>query len=58
MAEKFTSGEAQSTMDLPLAVAEHGQRRRTGLVGGGIGRRKPGDREAPASWKNGRAQLG
>jgi hypothetical protein len=57
-AGKFTSGEARTTVRLCLAVAEHGWGRRTSSARGGFGRSRPDDKEAPASLKNGRAQLG
>jgi hypothetical protein len=57
-AGKFTSGEAQSTTELPLAVAEHSQGRQAGLARGRIERKKPGDGGAPTSLKNGRVLLG
>ena len=57
-AEKFTSDEAQSMVELRLAVAELGQGRWVSLAGGGIVRRRPGDGGAPASLKNGYAELG
>jgi hypothetical protein len=43
---------------LCLAVVEHGRGRRSSSVGGGFGRRKPDDGEAPASLKNGRTHSG
>jgi hypothetical protein len=55
---KFTSGEAKMTARLCLAVAEHGRGRWPSSAGGGFERRRPGDGGAPASLKNGRAQLG
>jgi hypothetical protein len=43
---------------LCLTVAEHGRGRWPGSTGGGFRRRRPGNGEAPASLKNGCAQLG
>jgi hypothetical protein len=57
LAGKFTLGEAISTVKLCLAVVEHGQGRRASSAGGRFGRRRPGDEDAPASSKNGHAQL-
>jgi hypothetical protein len=55
---KFTLGGARTMAKLCLTVAEHGRGWWSSSAGGGFGRRRPGDGEAPASLKNGRAQLG
>jgi hypothetical protein len=57
-AGKFTSGGAGTMARLGLMVEEHGRGRRSSSTGDEFGRRGPGDGEAPASLKNGRAQLG
>jgi hypothetical protein len=53
LAGKFTSGGAGTVARLCLTVAEHGHGRRPSSIGGGFGRRRPGDGEALASLKNG-----
>jgi hypothetical protein len=55
---KFTLGGAGTMARLCLTVAEHGRGRWPSSTGGGFGRRRPGDGEAPVSLKNGCAQLG
>jgi hypothetical protein len=57
-AGKFTSGGAGTVARLCLTRVEHGRGRRSSSTGDGFGRRRPGDGEASASLKNGRAQLG
>jgi hypothetical protein len=57
-AGKFTSSGAGTVARLCLTVGEHGHRRRPSSTGGGFGRRRPSDGEAPTSLKNGCAQLG
>jgi hypothetical protein len=57
-AGKFTSGGAGTRVGLGMTVAEHDRGRRPSSTGDGIGRRGPGDGQAPASLKNRRAQLG
>jgi hypothetical protein len=42
---------------LCLMVAKHGRGWWPSSTGGGFGRRRPGDGEAPASLKNGCVQL-
>jgi hypothetical protein len=54
---KFTSSDAKSTVKLCLAVAEHCRGRPASSDEGEFGRRRPGNGEAPASLKNGSAQL-
>jgi hypothetical protein len=56
-AGKFTSGGAGTMARLGLMVEEHGRGRRSSSTGDEFGRRGPGDGEAPASLKNGHAQL-
>jgi hypothetical protein len=57
-AHKFTLGGAGTRARLDVTVAEHDRGRRSSSIGNGIGRRGPGDGEAPASLRNRRAQLG
>jgi hypothetical protein len=57
-AGKFTSGGAGMRARLGLMVAEHDRGRWPSSTGNEFGRRGPGEGEAPASLKNGRAQLG
>jgi hypothetical protein len=57
-AGKFTSGGAGMVARLCLMVVEHVHGRRPSSTGGGFGRRRPGDGEAPVSLKYGCAQLG
>jgi hypothetical protein len=55
---KFTSSGAGTVARLCMTMVEHGHGRRPSSTGGGFGRRRPSDGEAPASLKNGCAQLG
>jgi hypothetical protein len=55
---KFTSSGAGTVARLCLTVAEHSRGPRSSSTGGGFGHRRPGDGEAPASYKSGCAQLG
>jgi hypothetical protein len=57
-AGKFTLGGAGTTARLCLTVAEHDRGQWPSSTGGGFGRRRPSDGDAPASLKNGCAQLG
>jgi hypothetical protein len=57
-AGKFTSGGAGTRARLGVTVVEHDRGRWASSTGDEIGRRGPGDGEAPASLKNRRAQLG
>jgi hypothetical protein len=57
-AGKFTLGGAGTMARMWLTVAEHGRGRWLSSTGGGFGHRRPGGGEAPATLKNGCAQLG
>jgi hypothetical protein len=57
-ARKFTSGGAGTRAGLGVTVAEHDRGQWSSSTSDRIGRRGPGDGEAPANLKNRRAQLG
>jgi hypothetical protein len=57
-AGKFTLGGAGTMARMWLTVAEHGRGRWSSSTSGRFGRRRPGGGEAPATLKNGCAQLG